>query len=69
MNPFRLGDKVRIKGDPDDCTQHIDGQIGTVVGIFPTDIDVIVPGDPFSWSVWVYNAELVERESDTNAST
>lgn len=30
---FKPGDKVKVKGDPDDFTEYADGWIGTVVFI------------------------------------
>lgn len=58
---FKIGDKVRITGSRDDATDHLDGKIGTVVFITPSDLSVTVGDDPIPWFIWKHNAKLVNR--------
>lgn len=58
---FRVGDKVRIKGDKEDYTDHLDGMTGTVVGVNEDDCFVTVGNKPFPYIIWNYNMELVEH--------
>lgn len=60
MKGFKVGDKVRITGDCDDFTDHLDGKIGEVVIADERDIEVKVEGEPFTWRIWNHNAELIE---------
>lgn len=60
MSKFKIGDKVRITGDCDDSTSHLDGKIGEVIEVNNRDIYVSVEGEPFNWYIWNYNAELFE---------
>ena len=60
MSKFKIGDKVRITGDYDDFTDHLDGKIGEVISVREHDIAVTVEGNPIPWLIWNYNAELVE---------
>lgn len=58
---FKIGDKVLIKGDYDDATDHLDGKIGKVVKVNSYDIEVSVKGEPFTWLIWNHNAELINE--------
>lgn len=65
---FNVGDRVRIRGDASDFTEHLDGVTGTVVAIpssiEPVDyivaVDRTVPGLD-TWRIWEYNLELLEE--------
>ena len=59
---FKVGDRVRIKGDADDFTTSIDGKIGEVVKVFDKDIEVRIDGSSLTWFIYHYNAELVPEE-------
>ena len=72
---FDVGDKVRIRGDETDFTDHMDGKIGTVIermedSDFPSgaiDYKVFVPGVPSVrgwWFIWERNMEKVNEGED-----
>lgn len=60
---FKVGDKVRITGDGSDSTDHLDGEIGTIVAVGNNDCLVSVPYDDLCWWIWNYNMTPV---SDVN---
>jgi hypothetical protein len=75
---FKVGDRVRIKGDCYDFTDHLDGCLGTVIVVDcfdDTDCLVVVdnhtvpsvPGTPWfpkaGWCIYKSNMTLVGREN------
>ena len=57
---LEIGMKVRIKGDVDDFTDHLDSKIGIIVDINAYDVSVECEGD--SWWIWKRNIlEVVEE--------
>ena len=59
---FKVGQKVRIKGDPSDSTDHLDGKIGFIERVGERDCRVYVPCDDNGyWYIWNYNMEVVEK--------
>lgn len=66
---IKVGNKVRIKGDYNDFTDHLDGQILTVVatseepGEFLLDENTIMVADNegYTWYIWTKNVlEVIE---------
>ncbi len=60
---YKIGQKVRIKGDADDFTDWLDGEIGTITLV--NEDDVVVEFDNTissrEWYIWKYNIiEIVE---------
>ena len=60
---FKAGQKVRIRGDADDFTDWLDGEIGTIILV--NEDDIVVKFDNkinlLEWYVWKYNViEIVE---------
>lgn len=60
---YKIGQKVRIKGDADDGTDWLDGEIGTIILV--SDEDVVVKFDNTissrQWYIWKSNiVEIVE---------
>jgi hypothetical protein len=60
---LKVGDKIRVKGDTGDFTDHLDGQWLTV-----TDVEVFSEGsikatdsDGDEWYIWISNIEEVEH--------
>lgn len=58
MAEFNIGDRVRIRGDYTDFTDHMDGELGTVIGVMKDDCKVVV--DNYSnicgyWLIWKEN--------------
>lgn len=53
----RKGDKIRIKGDWTDMTDHLDDQVGEVVEVRSSDYVVRVNGELFA--IWPYNIKEV----------
>lgn len=62
MFKFKRGDKVRIRGEQSDFTDHLDGQIGTVIAVTPDECLVKVEGYK-PYIIWNYNMELVHENS------
>lgn len=57
---FKVGDKVKIKGDVTDCTIRLDGQIGVVTRVNTNDYCVKVEGfesllTELGWFIWEKN--------------
>ncbi len=58
MNNFKVGDKVRIRGDHLDFTEELDGKFGTVMRVGYDDCAVKVDNhhNPFGyWMIWKEN--------------
>lgn len=70
---FKVGMKVRIKGDKSDCTDHLDNEIGVIIEVHEDDCLVKVDAIPSmfgGWGVWNYNMTPVEEtETTTNTTT
>jgi hypothetical protein len=58
---FKIGEKVRIKGDPIDTTDHLDGKTGIVRVVRENDMLVDV-GSLGHWMIWNHNARPVKKE-------
>lgn len=56
---FNVGDKIKITGDWEDSTDHLDGKIGTIIAVNVSDVEVTVKGEPFTWMIWNHNATKV----------
>ena len=57
-----MGDRVRIRGEQSDFTDHLDGQIGIVIAPKENDCLVKVEGHK-PLLIWNYNMELVHENS------
>ena len=55
MSEFKEGMRVRIKGDSEDYTDHLDGKIGTILTVHSEDCFVQVDGDSWSYYIWFRN--------------
>lgn len=63
---FKVGMKVRIKGDPSDYTDHLEGEIGTIVCVMNSDCRVTIDSNPDrEWYIWNYNMTPVEEVTPT----
>lgn len=51
---FKVGMKVRIKGEYEDCTMRLDGKVGTIVEVLPEGhhCKVEVEGNPNIFGAW-----------------
>lgn len=60
MTQFKVGDVVRIKGDKEDFTDHLDGLLGVVLDQKENDVYLSVwkDGQYTKWFAWSYNLEL-----------
>lgn len=63
---IKVGDRVRVRGDCNDCTEHLDGKVGVVVEIGDPEFrDYLVKfGDDYDdyWRIWSYNiVEVLKR--------
>lgn len=58
---FKVGQKVRIHGDREDFTGHLDGEIGFIVKVREKDCLVDVPVSRLTWFIWNHNMEVVEN--------
>ena len=62
---IKVGDLVRVRGDSADCTDHLDGAVGVVVGGCDersNDYYVKFDGDEGTWCIWSYNiVEVLKR--------
>lgn len=59
-NPsFKVGQKVKIRGSYLDCTEHLDGEIATILDVRDNDCLVVVNG--LTWWIWNENMEVVEN--------
>jgi hypothetical protein len=58
---FKVGDRVRIKGDASDYTDHLDGMIGTIAYVCIDDCYVDVNNG--RWIIWNYNMEVVSNSN------
>ena len=58
-NKFKIMDRVLIKGELDDFTEHLDGKIGMVAKVYDVDCEVYVPGYNTTWLIWNKNMTLV----------
>lgn len=69
---FKVGMKVRIKGDMRDATDHMDGEIGTIVKVCPVHCEVDVEGYPNrfgGWCCYKYNLTPVNEDNTTTTTT
>ncbi len=60
---YKVGQKVRIKGDADDFTDFLDGEIGTIVEVDENNVRVIFDSavSSYDWYIWKSNIiEIVE---------
>lgn len=69
MNKFKAGDRVRVRGDRSDFTEHLDGKVGTVLrpcsveqGCQDYYVDIGQNGKHDTWRIWEHNMTLVEVE-------
>ena len=59
-NPsFKVGQKVKIRGSFLDYTEHLDGEIATILDVRDNDCSVEVNG--LIWWIWNENMEVVEN--------
>lgn len=58
---FKVGQKVKIRGSYLDCTEGLDGKIGTIIEVSSKDCLVRVPNNSLTWWVWNENMEVVEN--------
>lgn len=61
---FKVGMKVRIKGDKSDETDHLDNEVGVILEVREKDCKVEVDAIPNvfgGWLVWNYNLTPVEK--------
>lgn len=61
VNPFKVGQKVKITGTYMDCTEHLDGEIATILEVRDNDCLVKPNNDALTWWVWNENMEVVEN--------
>lgn len=69
---FKVGMKVRIKGDEEDRTMRLDGKIGVILEVCEGDCLVAVETvtSPFGgWMVWNKNMTPVEETESTDTTT
>ena len=58
---FKVGQRVKVRGDVMDCTDHLDGLIGTIVIPGKDDCRVefsradVGERSPTDWWIWNYN--------------
>ena len=60
---YKVGQKVKIRGDRNDYTDHLGGKIGTIVGVDDNDVRVIFDSTVslYDWYIWKSNIiEIVE---------
>ena len=62
---FKVGDRVKIKGDITDFTDEFDGKIGIIKKVQPRDCYVEIPGEDYTWAIWNWNmtpvSEIVDK--------
>lgn len=63
---IKVGDRVRVRGDESDFTQHLDGKVGVVVQICHCmnfdDYTVTFDHGEGTWNIWSYNVvEVLKR--------
>lgn len=60
---YKVGQKIRIRGDRDDYTAHLDGKVGTIIVVDEDDVVVIFDSEVslYDWCIWKRNIiEIVE---------
>lgn len=60
---YKVGQKVKIRGDRTDYTDHLGGNIGTIIGVDENDVRVIFDSTVslYDWYIWKSNiVEIVE---------
>lgn len=60
---FKIGQKVRIRGDKDDFTDHLGGKIGIIIDVNEDDVVATFESEGclLDWDIWKYNIiEIVE---------
>ena len=64
MSEFKVGMRVRIIGDVLDCTEHLDGDIGTILEVDKVDCYVEMANSKLRRWIWNRNmTEVTEHES------
>lgn len=60
---FKVGQKVKIRGSFLDATEHLDGEIGTIIEVRIDDCKVELPEEVsmLTWWIWNENMEVVEN--------
>ena len=60
---YKVGQKIRIRGDRNDYTDHLDGKVGTIIAVDEDDVVVIFDSEVslYDWCIWKRNIiEIVE---------
>ena len=57
--PFKVGQKVKIRGSFLDFTEQLDGEIATILDV--RDNDCVVEVNGLTWWIWNENMEVVEN--------
>lgn len=60
MSEFKVGMRVRIKGDSEDYTEHLDGKIGTIHHVCCDDCLVEIDEVPYPFFIYNHNMTPVE---------
>lgn len=62
---IKVGDRVRVRGDESDFTEHLDGKVGVVVqishGMHYDNYTVTFDNGEGTWNIWSYNIVEVLR--------
>lgn len=56
---FKVGQTVKIRGSFLDATEHLDGEITTILEV--RDNDCLVEAHGLTWWIWNENMEVVEN--------
>lgn len=61
---YKVGQKVRIRGDRNDYTDHLGGAIGTIIEVNEADVRATFDSEISLLDWWIWKSNIVEIVED-----